>query len=230
MKAKLLYCVVTALLLTSGCGQRSAPIINQDKNQAKSFAKYTDNFVGFVDPLELNEDFLKMKQLLQSQASFYDFYIDESRAKFMNLSCYMIKDGLWQHRPIAAYDIEFFPINYAYYSIEEYKNNDSELINYQISFTTFDASMEQRTRVEIPLDIDHLDPLKNAIVRSGIDFRIDFEMGKEYILYYVLSNDNGQLHSLNIRELSQFIEENNKTNMYEAGFVLTVSLNDEGLE
>ena len=90
--------------------------------------------------------------------------------------------------------------------------------------------MEQRTRVEIPLDIDYLDPLKNAIVRSGIDFRIDFEMGKEYILYYVLSNDNGQLHSLNIRELSQFIEENNKTNMYEAGFVLTVSLNDEGLE
>ncbi len=95
--------------------------------------------------------------------------------------------------------------------------------------------MEQRTRVEIPLDIDHLDPLKNAIVRSSIDFRIDFEMGKEYILYYVLSNDNGQLHSLNIRELSQFIEaqfieENNKTNMYEAGFVLTVSLNDEGLE
>ena len=60
-----------------------------------------------------------MQQSLQSKASFYDFYIDESCAKFMNLSCYKIKDGLWQHRPIAAYDIEFFPINYAYYLIEE---------------------------------------------------------------------------------------------------------------
>ena len=76
VKSKIMFTLVSGLLITTRCSNSSGIVINQDKTQAKALKNYTDKYVALVEPLQFREKALKMQQLLQPDASFYDFYIE----------------------------------------------------------------------------------------------------------------------------------------------------------